>query len=104
MLSFALAHLSILALRIRKSDIHRPFKLGWNLRIKHRELPLTAILGLLGTGVIWVVVVIMQPYSRWVGFGWLFIGLGIFFLFRRLKRTSTDQSDALGGGTTGSQQ
>jgi APA family basic amino acid/polyamine antiporter len=104
MLSFALAHLSILALRIKKPDLHRPFRLGWNMKISNRQLPLTAILGLLGTGVIWVVVVIMQPYSRWVGFGWLFIGLGIFFLFRRLKRTSTDQSDALGGGTTGSQQ
>jgi APA family basic amino acid/polyamine antiporter len=74
------------------------------MKISNRQLPLTAILGLLGTGVIWVVVVIMQPYSRWVGFGWLFIGLGIFFLFRRLKRVSADQSGAPGGGNTENQK
>jgi APA family basic amino acid/polyamine antiporter len=104
MLSFALAHLSILALRIRKPDLARPFKLRWNVKIGNRELPLTAILGLLGTGVIWVVVVIMQPYSRWVGFGWLLIGLGTFFLFRKMKRAPTDQSGASPAGTTGSQK
>jgi basic amino acid/polyamine antiporter, APA family len=90
MLSFALAHLSILALRIKRPEQPRPFKLRLNVKIGNRELPLTAILGLLGTGIIWVVVVIMQPYSRWVGFGWLLIGLGIFFLFRRLKRVSPE--------------
>jgi len=104
MLSFALAHLSILALRIKKPDIPRPFKLRLNVKIANRELPLTAILGLLGTGTIWVVVVIMQPYSRWVGFGWLLIGLGIFFLFRRLKRAPSVQSGAGHEGTTGSQK
>jgi basic amino acid/polyamine antiporter, APA family len=104
MLSFALAHLSILALRVKKPDADRPFKLGWNITIKNRRLPLTAILGLLGTAVIWVIVIIMQPYSRWVGFGWLFIGLGTFFLFRKLKRTSTDQSSAMKVGPSGGQK
>jgi APA family basic amino acid/polyamine antiporter len=101
MLSFALAHLSILALRVKKPDLPRPFKLRLNVKIANRELPLTAILGLLGTGVIWVVVVILQPYSRWVGFGWLAIGLGIFFLFRRLKHVSPDQPKTASEGSTG---
>jgi len=83
MLSFALAHLSILALRMKKPDLPRPFKLGWNIRIRGRELPLTAILGLLGTSAIWVVVVIMQPYSRWVGFVWMGVGFLLYYLFRR---------------------
>jgi len=104
MLSFALAHLSILALRVRKPDLPRPFKLRLNVKILNRELPLTAILGLLGTGVIWVVVVVLQPYSRWVGFGWLAIGLGTFFLFRKLKRTSTEKSGATRSGLSGGQK
>jgi len=101
MLSFALAHLSILALRVKKPELSRPFKLRLNIKVANRELPFTAILGLLGTGVIWIVVVILQPYSRWVGFGWLIIGLGIFFLFRKLKPKSPEQPSPTAAGATG---
>jgi len=82
MLSFALAHASILALRVKQPDLSRPFKLGWNIRIRGYELPLTALLGLIGMSAIWVVVVIMQPYSRWVGFGWMGVGFILYYLFR----------------------
>jgi len=99
MLSFTLAHLSILALRIRKPDIPRPFKLGWNVRIGRWDLPVTAILGLLGTGAIWIVVLLMQPYSRWVGLAWMFFGLGMYFLFRRLRRMPPSQTSGLTGLT-----
>lgn len=101
MLSFALAHLSILALRVKKPDFPRPFRLGWNVRINDRELPVTAIFGLLGTSVIWIIVVIMQPYSRWVGFGWILVGLGIYFLLRRLKRPLRGQMVGSPTGVTG---
>ena len=92
MLSFALAHASILALRLKKPDLPRPFKLGWNIRINNRDLPVTAILGLLGTGVIWIIVLIMQPYSRWVGLAWIAFGFGAFFLFRRRGQSPMSQT------------
>lgn len=82
LLAFALAHASILSLRIRKPELPRPFKIGLNIRIKQYELPITAILGLIGAVTIWVVVLIMQPYSRWVGFGWMAIGFVIYLLYR----------------------
>lgn len=104
MLSFAMAHLSILALRIRKPDIPRPFKLGWNVRIGQRDLPVTTILGLLGTTAIWIVVLIMQPYSRWVGLAWMAFGFGMYFLFRRLRRASPSQTDGSPTGLTGDKQ
>lgn len=88
MLSFALAHLSILALRWRMPKAERPFRLGWNVRFRDKELPVTAIVGLLGTVAIWIVVVIMQEYSRWVGFGWMALGAGIYFLFRWWRQRS----------------
>ncbi len=104
MLSFALAHLSVLALRIKKPDVPRPFKLGWNIRIGSWDLPITAILGLLGTTAIWVVVLIIQPYSRWVGLAWMAFGFGMFFLFRWLRRVSPGQTDGSPTGVTGDKE
>ena len=90
MMSFALAHASILALRIKQPDTERPFRLGWNIPFRGYRLPVTAILGLLGTTAIWVVVVVMQPYSRWVGFAWVAVGLLIYWYNRRRRRPELD--------------
>ena len=83
LLCFALAHAAVLALRVKKPELPRPFKLGWNIRFKGRELPLTTMLGFLSTAIIWMIVVISQPYSRWVGMGWMVAGFIIYYLYRR---------------------
>jgi APA family basic amino acid/polyamine antiporter len=83
LLCFALAHAAVLSLRIRKPELERPFKLRWNIRIGgRRELPMTALLGLIANLGIWLIVVITQPYSRWVGLIWMAIGLIIYALYR----------------------
>ncbi|MFC2004176.1 APC family permease [Chloroflexota bacterium] len=83
LLAFALAHAALLSLRFKKPDLPRPFKLGWNIRLKGREFPITTILGLIGTLTVWLVVVVIQPYSRWVGIAWVIVGLIINYFFRR---------------------
>jgi APA family basic amino acid/polyamine antiporter len=82
LLCFALAHAAVLGLRVKQPDLPRPFKLGWNIRLKGRELPITTILGLIATSAIWVVVIITQPYSRQVGIGWMAVGLIIYAVYR----------------------
>ncbi len=91
LLSFIFAHASIISLRIKNPDWHRPFKLGWNIRFKIWELPITAILGLVGTFAIWLVVIFTQPYSRWVGFIWVALGLAVYLVFRWLKKLPLSQ-------------
>jgi APA family basic amino acid/polyamine antiporter len=86
LLCFALAHAAILALRIRRPDLERPFKLSWNIRVKGRELPMTAILGLISTFGIWIIILITQPYSRGVGTTWMVIGLIVYCLYRWKSR------------------
>ncbi|MDH5696316.1 MAG: APC family permease [Dehalococcoidia bacterium] len=83
LLCFALAHAAIVSLRAKKPDLARPFKLGWNIRVKGREFPITTILGLAATSTIWMVVVVTQAYSRWVGLIWMVAGLIIYYLYRR---------------------
>jgi APA family basic amino acid/polyamine antiporter len=88
LLAFMFAHASILSLRIRKSELPRPFKLGWNIKVNGHELPISAILGLAALTVIWVIILITQPYSRWVGLAWMVGGLIIYYLYRRREGLS----------------
>jgi len=83
LLAFMFAHASILSLRVRKPELPRPFKLGWNIRFKGYELPISAILGLVTLSIIWIIILITQSYSRWVGLAWMVVGLIIYYFYRR---------------------
>lgn len=96
LLAFMFAHASIISLRIRRPELPRPFKVGWNIKIKGRELPVSAILGICALSVIWVIILITQPYSRWVGLGWMVVGIIIYYFYRKrenlpLTHTPEDQ-------------
>ena len=91
LLAFTFAHASIIGMRIRKPEMERPFKLGWNIRIKGRDIPVSAVIGLLATSSIWVIILITQTYSRWVGLGWMLAGLIIYYFFRRRRRKPSDE-------------
>lgn len=93
LLCFALAHLAILGLRFRFPEMPRPFKLPLTIKFKGKELPLTAIIGLIATTTIWLVVIITQPYSRWAGIIWMIIGSIIFYFYRRKKGMSLLHAD-----------
>jgi APA family basic amino acid/polyamine antiporter len=60
------------------------FKGRPNLRVRGIEWPLFALLGALGTGVAWMVVVAQTPATRYAGLAWLAIGFAAFVLYRRL--------------------
>jgi basic amino acid/polyamine antiporter, APA family len=82
MLSFTIAHVSIIALRAKRGEefAFRPWP---NLRIAGIDWPLFAIFGALGTGAAWAVVVVQKPGARWTGLGWLVLGLVTYALYRR---------------------
>lgn len=86
MLSFALAHLSLIGLRIREPELKRPFRVGWNLRFGRVEVPVTSLLGLLGTAAVWVDVIVTKPAGRNLGFLWMGVGLVSYLWYRRQQR------------------
>jgi basic amino acid/polyamine antiporter, APA family len=83
MLSFTIAHVSIVVLRFREPDRTRPYRVPWNLRFRGRDLPLAAVLGALGTFAAWVSVVALHREARTVGIGWMAFGMVAYFVYRR---------------------
>ncbi len=86
MLSFALAHLSLIGLRIRQPGLARPFTVGANLRLWGARVPVTALIGLLGTAAVWLDVVLTKPAGRNLGFLWMGVGLVCYVWYRKRQR------------------
>jgi APA family basic amino acid/polyamine antiporter len=83
MLSFTIAHVSIIALRRRAPDVERPYRAPWNVRWRGSEIPLTAVIGAIGTGAAFVSVIVLHPEARIIGSAWLLAGLCGYLLYRR---------------------
>jgi APA family basic amino acid/polyamine antiporter len=86
MLSFTIAHVSVIQLRRRKSAEERPWKPPLNVRAFGTEIPLTAVLGGLGTFGAWIVVMALNPRTLVVGAGWMVLGVVVYVLYRRNQR------------------
>jgi APA family basic amino acid/polyamine antiporter len=83
MLSFTIAHLSVIALRVRRPDDELEWRARPNLTIRGVSWPLFAIVGALGTGAAWLVVVLQDAPTRYAGTAWLAVGLLFYVLYRR---------------------
>jgi APA family basic amino acid/polyamine antiporter len=83
MLSFTVAHVALVALRVRRRDEELVYRARPNLRIRGIDWPLFAILGGTATGLAWLVVVIQEPATRWAGLGWLALGFAVYLVYRR---------------------
>ena len=83
MLSFTIAHISIIVLRARDPDHELVFRGRPNVRIGGVQWPVFALLGGVATGLAWLVVVIQTPDTRIAGLGWLAAGFLTYFVYRR---------------------
>jgi APA family basic amino acid/polyamine antiporter len=83
MLSFTMAHLSVIRLRVKEPDRARPYRGPGTLRIAGRELPTFALLGLAGTALAFVVVTILHLAVAVAGVAWLLLGMLVYVLYRR---------------------
>ena len=92
LLSFTMAHLAVVRLRMTKPDFPRPYKGPGNVTWRGVEWPLFAVAGGFFTAVAFVVIVVLNPTVAAFGVGWLTIGMVVYLVFRRrqgLDLTST---------------
>ena len=83
MIAFFSTHMSLIVLRIKRPDLHRPFKVGLNIPIGKYEIPLPAVIGALSTLSVWILVVITKPDGHYLGLAWMIFGIAMFYFYRR---------------------
>jgi APA family basic amino acid/polyamine antiporter len=83
MLSFTIAHVSVIRLRLLVPDRARPYRGPGKLRVAGRELPLFAVIGGLGTFLAFLTVTLLHVVVAIAGVGWLLMGIGVYVAYRR---------------------
>lgn len=87
-LAFTIAHLSICRLRYTEAERDRPYRVPLSIRVGAGDLPLPAAFGALISGIGWVAVVIVHQPARYVGLGWMAVGIALYVVYRRADETS----------------
>jgi len=82
MLSFTVAHAAIVALRVKDPDRERPYMTPGGVRIRGYLIPLTAVVGGIGTAAAWVAVTVLHSEAKLVGVPWMVIGMAGYFYYR----------------------
>ena len=83
MLSFTVAHASVIQLRRRRAGQDIAWRARPNFHWRGVDWPIFALIGVIGTGLSWLDVVIQYPSTRYAGLGWLAVGFGVYVVYRR---------------------
>jgi APA family basic amino acid/polyamine antiporter len=87
MLSFTLAHASVVWMRHTMPDADMPYRGPLSYRIGSYDLPLFAVLGGLATFAFWLVTIVLHFSDNVapVGLAWLVIGMVVYTVYRRTQ-------------------
>jgi len=92
MLSFTIAHVAVIRLRQRHPERQRLWKPPLNFRAFGFEIPLTAVLGGLGTFAAWIIVIALHTTTGLVGAGWMTLGVLLYWAYRRRQQLPLRQT------------
>ena len=100
MIAFALAHLSVIALRFREPDRPSAFRVPFSIPVRGARVPLPAVLGALFSIGVWLSIVIYHEGARAIGAAWMAMGITLYVIYRRgqgksLTRRFTIPAEAL---------
>lgn len=82
MLSFTTAHAAIVALRVKDPDRERPYLSPLGVRIRGSTIPMTAVIGGIGTFAAWIAVTVLHGEARVVGIPWMIVGMCGYYYYR----------------------
>ncbi len=83
LISFTIAHLSVIVLRYREPGRPSAFRVPLSIRIGRGSVPLPAALGALVSMIAWVSVVVLHEGARTIGGAWMAAGVVMYVVYRR---------------------
>src|SRR3954453_22666674 len=92
MLSFTIAHISVIRLRQRRPELEHEWRAPLNVHMFGFDVPMAAVFGGLGTFSAWIVVMALDPPTLAVGGGWMAMGMVLYVLFRRQQKLSLTET------------
>ncbi len=95
MLSFTIAHVSVIKLRFRFPDFPRPYTGPMNVRVGAVSIPIFAVLGATCTGLAFIVVTALHGDVAIAGLGWLLVGCVVYPLYRRTQGLSLTETSTV---------
>lgn len=85
LIGFTAAHFSVVKLRWMRAEPRDTFRVPGALHWRGRELAVLPLVGGVGTLVVWCTVILTHVTARWVGFGWMLVGLSVYAAYRRRR-------------------
>jgi basic amino acid/polyamine antiporter, APA family len=83
MLSFTIAHAAVIQMRRKPPPVENPYRVKPSLKIGGVSWPVFAVIGGIGTGLAWLVVVVQDAPTRYAGLAWLAAGFVFYYVYRR---------------------
>jgi APA family basic amino acid/polyamine antiporter len=91
MVTFALAHLSVLVLRFREADRPSAFRMPLSIRAGSGTIPLPAAAGFVLAVAAWASVVLLHEGGRIIGTAWIVLGVTLYVAHRKSQGRSLTQ-------------
>ena len=91
MITFAIAHLSVIVLRFKEGERRSAFRVPLNVRWRGTRVPLPAVFGLVLSVGVWLSVVALHEGARVIGGVWMAAGVLLYVIYRRSQGKSLTQ-------------
>ncbi len=83
LLAIAIAHVSVIRLRITDPDRRRPFRVPIGITVRGHTLPALSIAAAVVTALAWVSVLAFHEGARYLGGGWMVFGIVGYVVYRK---------------------
>jgi APA family basic amino acid/polyamine antiporter len=92
MLSFTMAHLAVIKLRVTRPDAERPWLSPGSVTVRGRRIPPLAVFGGLGTGIALLVATALDLRVLVAGVFWMALGVALYVVYRRRQGLSLTET------------